>query len=686
MLNTSQGMKPTYFLNETDPKRYVDGVLEKIGIWREYASARGLNDLWSRKLGAYYGLSEDSYSSMRVISSGTEGELSNIKINDMRALVQNQLVVVTSARPTGIAKAINSDPKSIKNSRIATALAEYYQTEQGYEQKFVDACEIALIVDEAFLDIYWDKDAGDPVRPDADPEGQVVDGKEIMSGDAKLRISVPWNVARDPNLKSDDQKWHILSILMNRYDLAAANPDFSEQILRAAQDNVPQLKLQEREGEDVVYLHLVIADRTPAVPNGRYSMIVGDTLIADMKLPYALYPVEKITPAEVIDGPGGYCQSNDILAMEQSTDALHSIILSNNVTFGGQSLVGPPLTGVNIQEVAKGMRYFQVAPENVDKLKALQLTKSAPETFSYIDKLENKKQQTLGSVTGTLQAQAMQGASGSAMALIQSQAVQFNSGTQRAYFRAMSRVMTKLIGVLRVYADSPRIIRIVGKAKSQGLKEFKFTGTDLDSVSSITYEQVNPVSQTIGGRMDMAKDLISNGMITNPRLYLTFVQTGDLDVLTEPDEEMNLLILEENEALANAQPVSVLITENHQNHIKAHQSVVASPEAKADPELVQAVLAHIQDHLNVWQDASMNNPAILLATGQQPLPPPPAPPMPPGGPQGPVPPNGGPPPMPNPGEASTPPTDGGPDMPNMPRMPVNPATGERAQVPGAPQF
>src|SRR4051812_15242099 len=106
MLNKNSGTTPTYFLNEKDPARYVDAVLEKIGKWREYASSRGLNDLWERKLGAYYGLSGDDYSSMRVTSSGTEGELSNIKINDMRSLVQNQLVVVTGSRPAGIAKAI----------------------------------------------------------------------------------------------------------------------------------------------------------------------------------------------------------------------------------------------------------------------------------------------------------------------------------------------------------------------------------------------------------------------------------------------------------------------------------------------------------------------------------------------------------------------------------------------------
>jgi hypothetical protein len=692
---------PTYFATITDPVQYVAECLQKISEWREYCSSRGLVDLWSRKLSNYYGMSEDSYSSQRVLSGGSEGELSNIKVNDLHSLVQNQLVVVTAMRPAGVAKAINSDVRSLRNSRIGTAIAEYYLSQAGFEQQFVTACEIGLLIDEAFVDLFWDKDAGDAVRTAVDPQtGQSLNNQQpIMSGDLKMRIHTPYNVARDPAIQVSNQKWHIISLLFNRFDLAATHSKFSDVILGAAQDNVPQLKLQERQGDDNVYAHLVVHDRTPSVPNGRYSLIVGDALVADMPLPYPEYPVDRLSPEEVIDGPTGYCPSNDVMAMEEITDALHSIATTNNLTFGGQSIVGPPLTGIVVSEIAKSLRYFEIAPELVDKIKPLQLTKTAPETYNYIGMLSSKKQAALGSVTGTLQQQATQGASGAAMALIQAQAVQFNSGTQRSYFRLLSRVMTKAIGVLRVYADTPRVARIVGKSKSQGLKEFKYTGSDLNSISSIVYEMVNPVSQTIGGRMQLAEQLIQNSMITNPRQYLTVVETGSLDALTTPDEDMDLLILEENEALTDGTPVQAIIIENHANHIKGHMSTISTNEAKSDQQLISNVMGHIQQHLDLWQQASQSNPSILLATGQQPLPAPPPPPGIPGGP-----PPGGPPPGPPgpghppgpPGPPHGPPPPTGPQLPpgpngaleaqqpNQPKMPINPATHERAVVPGAP--
>jgi hypothetical protein len=683
MINKTPNRTPEYFAQIKDPIRYVDAALEKIATWREYCSSKGLEDLWTRKLSNYYGMSEDGYSSQRVLSSGTEGELSNVKINDLHKLIQDQLVVITAQRPAGIAKAVNSDVESLKNSRIGTALAEYYMTQAGLEQKFVNACEIALLIDEVYLDLTWNKDAGDDVRPEVDPKtGQVPpNAKTIKSGDVDLRVHTPYNVSRDPDQQVSGQHWHIISLLKNRFDLIAEFPKFKEQILAASQDEVPQLKLQVRKGEDNIYLHLVIHDRTPAVPDGRYSMIVGRTLLGDMELPFPDYPVDRMSPGDVIDGPTGYCQSNDVMAAEQVTDALHSIVTTNNITFGGQSVVGPPLTGVTITEVAKGLRYFELPPELIDKLKPLQMTQSAPETYAYIDKLSAKKQEMLGSVAGTIQQQAAQGASGSAMALVQAQAVQFNSGTQRSYYRTLSSAMTKLIGVLRVYADTPRVARIVGKLKSQGLKEFKFTGKDLNSISSIVYEMVNPVSQTIGGRLDLARMMMEANQISSPRMLLTFVETGSWDALTGPDEDMDLLILEENEWLSEGRPVPVLVTENHANHIMSHMTVTASPKAKEDPRIVKATMDHVQMHIDAWSQASMNNPAILFATGQQPLPMAPqnmgpGAPMPPGGPQG------GP-PAPGPGGApSAPESSLEGQQPKQPNMPTNPATGEPAQVPG----
>lgn len=667
------GAKP-YFVTLEDPHDLAREMKDRIRVWREYADGKGYFGLWERKINNYYGMSEQGNTSQRINAGGAEGELELIKVNDLHNLIQNQLTIVTAQRPAGIAKAVNSDVASLKASRIGTAIAEYYMSQVGWEASFVNACEIALLCDEAFVDVYWDDTSGDPIAVDRES------GQPIMSGDAKIRVTPPWNASRDPGMPIASAEWFILSFRMNRYDAVAKFPKFAQEILVCGDDDLPSVPMNNiPDGSDAIYAHLLIADRSAAVPEGRYALMIGEYIVLDTKLPYKDFPVDRLTPADVIDGQLGYCAANDILAMEETTDALYSIIASNQITFGGQNIVGPTGANLKVSDIAKALRYFEVEPEFVDKFRPMVMANTPPEIFNFIQMLSNKKEQAVGSnsvVRGQPEG-ALAGASGSALALIQAQAISFNSGIQRSYFRLLSNTMTKLIGVLRVYADTPKVARIVGKSKSSGLKEFKYTGDDLNSVSSIVYELMNPMAQSLGGRLTFAQDLLKAGQIKSPKQYINVATTGQLDVMTEDDEADGLLILEENEWLREGKPVKAIITQMHADHIKSHTSQITLESQLEDPDFVARTLDHIQEHINLWMQASVTNPGILLATGQQPLLPPP-------GMMGP------PPGAPQPGAPQRGAMAGGAEPPVMkkaadvkePNLPKVAGTEQRAQVPG----
>ncbi len=662
-----------------DPSHLVNAMQEKIRVWRDWCSGSGLTQLWQKKLSNYYGISAGGNSSQTVNAGGSQGELSLIKVNDLHSLVQEQLVTVTAQRPAGQARAINSNTQSLKSARIGSAIAEYYMSQVGFEAKFVSVTEMALLCDEGYIDLFWDKSAGDPIA--VDPET----GMPEMSGDCIMRTHAPWNVARDPGLPVEQQKWNILSYKVNKFDAAASYPKFEQDILACdGDDSLPSIALNTiPDGSDAIYAHLLVHDRTAAVPNGRYSLMIGDTIVLDTDLPYKPFPIERITPADVIDGPIGYAPANDIMALEEVTDALHSIVTTNSVNFGGVSIVGPVGANIKHTDLAKGLRYFELPPDLVDKLKPLSFAKTAPEVFNYIGMLGQKKERAVGSVASALAQQASQGASGSSMALIQTQSISYNSGTQRSYFRLLSGTMTKLIEIIRTYADTPRVARIVGKSKASGLKEFKYTGEDLNSISSIVYEMVNPAAQTYGGRLTMGQDLLKAGQIKSPKQYINLVATGQTDVLTEDDEADGMLILEENEALTEGRPVQAVITEFHVDHIKSHNSLITQHAKENDPNMVQRILDHVQQHLDIWTQASMSNPGILMATGQQPLMPPPPPPG--MGPPGMMPPPGAPAGLGKMIGGGTPPAVLKGEEVSLPTLPTIAGTqGEKPVIPGAP--
>lgn len=618
MTTTSSNLEYFAAIPEEEHERLANEMMNKIRIYREWLAERGLITLWEKKLRNYYGQSMGGNSSQAITSGGSSGELNMIKVNDLHSLVQEQLVIVTSQRPAGIAKAINSDTKSLKASRIGSAIAEYYMVQGGFEQKFVQAAEIALLCDESFPEVGWDKSAGDPIA--VDPET----AEPVMSGDAYLRVHCPWNAARDVGATLENNEWYILSIKVNKFDRAEKYPKFRDHIISVGKEDLPGVPVNDiPEGSDQIFEHVLIHDRTSSVKEGRYSVMIGGQIVLDSSLPFQEFPVSRMAPSDVIDGNLGYAPANDILALEEVTDALHSIVVTNQTKFGGQSIVGPIGANLKVTDLAKGSRYFEVEPDFVDKIKPLQLTQTPAEIFNYIGMADTKKGKAVGSVSGVLAQQAQQGASGNSMALIQTQAISYNSGTQRSYFAMMSSTMTKLIGVLRVYADTPRVASIVGKSKSAGLKEFKYNGNDLDSISTIVYEPVSPVLQTFGGRMDFADKLLQAGQIKSPKQYINLATTGQVDELIQDDEADGMLILEENEWLMEGRPFEPVITQMHADHIKSHTSQITLDAQEKDPEFVARVLDHIQKHVDIWQQASMMNPGILIATGQQPLMPPP---------------------------------------------------------------
>lgn len=696
-------------------KDFLDAAINKIETYREYCMAKGKLAKWQRLMQNYYGISTDgTKGSSQITRGGDAGQLTMAKVNDFRNLVQHQLILVTSQRPAGQAKAINSDPESLHQARIGSLLTEYYMSQVGWERQFVRAAEAMLVVEESHIVLEWDATAGDPVRPMPNPDGSLDPNAPLMrTGDSLIRIIRPWNLARDPYLSSpEDMKWAIYSYRTNKYDLAVKFPNFSDFILKGNAKQLKEFQLDSYEPKDTdqITVHCLSHDPTPACPQGRVALFIPEAVLLDGPFPYAEFNIYPMLQNEVMETGFGYSNNSDLLALEEITDALHSVVMTNQTSFGVANIIVAKGININHTQLSAGNSYFEVDPAFFDKIKTLDLVRTAPEIFKYIDMLSTKKE-TLSGINSVVRGDpegALRSNSGSALALVQAQSLQFNSGGQRAYYQALTKVNTGHIQLLQRYADNERIVRITGKVQGQYLQEFKYTGKELQNVSSVVFETVDPTFQTIGGKTAVADSLLQKNLIKNARQYLSVLRTGSLDAFTEDDEADEVAIKTENEYLREGKPVQVLIVENHEEHIQGHMSVIASPESKSDPKLVQTALAHIEQHAQIWQQLSQTNPALLIATKQKVLPPPPPPPGLPGPGAAPSPPPQGAGPgaqPPNPGGIGGPrPPEQGPHSPGggaklpqmlgnvapvqtkagtvkQPQMPINPATHDRAPLP-----
>jgi hypothetical protein len=190
------------------------------------------------------------------------------------------------------------------------------------------------------------------------------------------------------------------------------------------------------------------------------------------------------------------------------------------------------------------------------------------------------------------------------------------------------------------------------------------------------------MTRTVAGRVNIATMLMQMqpSAIKTPEELQQVLDTGRLDPAVEGTRAELLNIRAENEMLQDGKPAMAAFTDNHPMHMREHAAVIASPEARSSPEVLNALSEHMNEHANLWRTT---DPTILMAIG---VPPPPPPPMmgPPGmaGPPQPGATNGTPPP-PEGAADGTGPMAQGPDV-QTPGLPPQP-NGDAGVMPGVMQ-
>lgn len=595
-------------------------LMEKVNDFYSQMRNVGHADRIRRSYAQYYGYGIDGRTD-RLTAGGEQGELSNISVNKYRTFLRHQLSLVTAERPATHVTPINTDHKSMASAIVGEQILDYYMRAKNLEKVIFDATEKANWSSEGYICLDWDTEAGDPYSVDPDDESKLV-----MTGDVVYRTYTADEVCRD--IYDVDPAWFITVDYVNRWDYAARFPEHKDDILSSdrqpgGKQNYSNYNFSNGStNEDRIALFRFYHKKTPALPEGRMVLFTSNVKLYDSPLPYKEIPLFRIVPASVDSTNLGYTQGFDLLAAQETTDKLYTAVVSNNLAFSRQCIVLPRGADIHHRDIADGLTVIEADPEDARSISALQLTNSSPETYNLIDRLENEMQSMTGINEVVRGAPGPNVRAGNAMALLSAQAIKFNSTLQQAYVKLIEDVGTATLKFLQEYAQAPRFIEIVSKSERAYLQEFD--SESLSGVSRVHVETVSALSKTQAGRVEMANNLLQNGMIRRPEQYLSVLNSGRLDPVVEAEQSELMNIRAENELMAKGESPFVLLTDNHALHIREHRTVLDSPDARMDQAAVEAALAHIQEHIQVW---SQTDPNVLAATGQQPMvaPPPPPP-------------------------------------------------------------
>lgn len=619
-------------------------VLSKANAWFHNLDVNGYLDkiksAWYAYHGAYY---TDVGSGHRITFSGEQDELVNLPVNHYRNICRHMLTMVTANRPAMDARSVNTDYKSLVQTKLANGLLDYYMREKRMEDYFYRAVEHAIVFGSGFIKMDWNATSGeiyDMIEPEYETEsvedpvtGEISDqnktdkdgnpiktseGFPIYEGDVKFSSVSPFDVVFDSTKEDPTQHdWVLVRTFKNKYDLAAKYPENEDAILKLETKSDKErynFTGSYYDQTDDVSVYEFFHKKTESVPNGRYLLFVESNIVLmDSPMPYRKLPVYRIAAGDILGTPYGYTDTFDLLPIQEALNSLYSTVLTNQNAFGVQNVLLPRGTDIAPSSIAGAMNLIEYNAQ-MGKPESLNLTSTPPEIFNFMTILE-KSMETISGINSVTRGNPEASLkSGNALALVQSMSLQFISGLQQSYIKLIEDVGSGLINMLQDFATVPRVAAIVGKANRTYMQEF--TGKDLDTINRIVVDAGNPLSKTTAGRVQMAEQMMQMGVITDPMQYINVINTGNLDTMTDGVDRTLLLVKAENEKLINGEQIQAVATERHSIHIKEHQDVLSDPDLKQDQALVSKVLEHIQDHINLLRTT---DPDLLKLIGEQPL-------------------------------------------------------------------
>lgn len=624
---------------------------EKVDDYRRYVRTSGLLQLWQRSYFMYY---RSLNRGGALVKTGELGEFKTINVNHYRNLLQHILIMATSSRPAFQPRATNADSKSLGQAKLAKDLLDFYMREHHLENFLKQTAEYALIFGEGFLKTEWNVSGGDVYDTDDN-------GAPIYNGDLRFESFTPLEVIRDfTKIKAERNQWYVLETRRNKWDLIAkyakfpgqpteeqlaADPEAGErwaqlaansenlkqEILAASTDSDNQdldaFRFTWINGYDTddIFVYEFYHEPTEALPQGRMIYYVSDEVILfDGPLPPPTkLPLERMVPSELTGTVFGHTPGYDLLPIQEALDNLNSIVLTNQETFGVQCITIPSGANIATAELRKGLNVITYDGNQPNKPEALNLTSTPGEIFNYMTILE-RTMETISGINSVARGNPETALkSGVALALVQSMAIQFNSQFQQSYAILCEGAGTRIIELLKGYAQVPHVVAIAGDANRYQVREFN--AKDIAGVARVTVDMGNALTKTTAGKVELAENLTKLGLIKAPEQYITVMETGNLDPLIEGPFAENNLIRRENETLRNIQDyiqqnklppdytVPVMVTDAHKQHIMEHRCVLNSPDARQDPTVIKATLLHLEEHIQALKSV---DPALLSLLGE----------------------------------------------------------------------
>lgn len=651
------------------PQKVAETMTRAREAYDSSLSQRGQFDTWVRAFREYYGMTTDGESHETSVVSfiGEQGESAYARANHFRNIVRNRVVLATSTRPSFEPQPASQTIDALVQIPLARNIVNHEM--RRFEKQPKHALEAAALgFARAYVWMPWNRDKG-PIRsttPGFFDEDQYDDAGVLVAmagtpngndtvvrdGDFECRMMTPIDVMEPPGADPDHAPWRCVRATENRYDLMARYPEHADTIrdMVVARQAEPLTFLHveaENETDEVWALYLYVA-KSPAVPDGRYTVVIGGEAVEDGPLPYDEIPVFRIAPTEMIGTNFGYADATDLMGLSRAYNSIMSTILTGTDALGMPNIAKSAGTHLSHEALAGGLRIWDV-PDGAEFPKVIQMMRINSEDMALANHYRNDMELVSGINAARRGDPASNVKSAKMAGLMDSMAIQYNAGDQQSYTQLVERMATHVLKCFQRFAKAERLITL-GADSPDAVAMFK--ASDISLIESVTLTSEANMLRTPDGRWMIAEKMYDKGEISGSEM-IQFLDTGKLPEKNKNTTSQRALALRENVMLMRPQRIEpaegppttnpttgtmmpgppmettpdipVLVSDDHPLHIQTHNVQLASPLVRSNPELRKAHMAHMDWHKRL---AASADPLLLtllsVPQGQPVMPPPPS--------------------------------------------------------------
>lgn len=629
-----------YYANQ-DPEALSEQIIRYVQETKNTYRASGMYARARQNYDVFYSDMGGPGFGQNISTQGDMGGSMGLSVGVLKNAIDHLMNMVTSNRPAVDPVTLNSSTTANDVTTIAKAIIDYRLHKQKDIIKIDEALRQSMVLGAAYHHMWWDPFAGskssDPTPRKGQgvafpklPSGQAT-SPTIFRGDSRLEALSLLDVFYDISAKSwDETDDCVIRVYRNRHALIAQYPEAKEDLLQAPPRSYDLLdeylpnptraitqQARTPAQEAQIELHVYYHKRNAACAHGRTQIQLpsGKVLDSDILPEWLEFPVYRTSPETMIGSAHGISPVTSSGGLQEALNMGSSALLTNMAAFSRRLMLAQKDMDVEAVDITGDLKMLEVefGADGKPPIQMLDLLGNQNGLVEMLNWFVGQIEQVTG-VNAVARGDPAGVTAGVAINLYQSMALQFASPVEAARADAIMWYATSTVKGYQAHPDVERDVRVTGAAKATALRNFY--GKDLAGIDSFTVDPGNPATRTLAMRYNMAMALKQDGVPIPPDKIVHLMRTGDWDSTVEGPESLDNIIRIENESLMAGRPVHAIPGDDPVRHAQGHAVVLADLRVRNNPQIIQVVMAHMQEHL---QSLMTGDPVLKLMAGSLPM-------------------------------------------------------------------